>query len=566
VSGIDLTGWYSQSSLSKSASNGIQIGNLADDLVKGHLGKMEAERAPKTLFTDPMSLNYAMGFKNKKDSLSYDVMRRTAQQLSIIGAIIQTRCNQIANFSAPYRQTKSLGYQIKHRDPLHETKDSELEFIKELEDFIANCGKRHAQNPYTTRRRDDFETFLKKIVRDSLTYDQSGFEIVPDLKGKPFEFLAVDAATLRLAAPSSIVGPNQSWFERDTREKFNAPFRFSNLYDFDPERPPAYIQVVNGQIQNVYYEDELAFGIRNPRTDIYVQGYGYGELEQLVSIVTSHLYAEEYNRRFFMQSSSPKGILNLKGENFTGDQLEAFRRQWKANVEGVENSWRTPILQAEQGVEWINLNTSNKDMEYGAWLEYLVKISTAVFQIDPAELNFDLSGGVQQTPLFESSQEWKLKASKDKGLKPLLRFLAKLINKHIIQKIDDNYVFDFVGLDELTEQEKHELRKEQVASYMTLNEIRKAEDLEALPMGDLPLNPAYIQLRAQLANEEQQKQTQQMNAMQGGQPGQPPPQPGQEGQGPITNNKPAAAPMPYADNFGKSIDYDVDSWIDYARR
>lgn len=562
--GLDLTGWYSQSSLSKSASSGLAVGNLYDDLIKGQLKTTDPLRAPKTLFTDPLALNYAMGYKNKRDSMSYDMMRRTAQQLSIIAAIIQTRCNQIANFSAPYRQTKSLGYQIKHRDPLHETKDSELEFIKELEDFIYCCGKRHAQNPYTTRTRDDFETFLKKLVRDSLTFDQCCVEVVPDLKGKPFEFLAVDAATIRIAAPNSLIGPNQSWVERDSRDRFNAPFQ---NYNFDPDHPPSYIQVVNGQIQNVYFENELTMGVRNPRTDIYVQGYGFGELEQLVSIVTSHLFAEEYNKRQFLQGSAPKGIINLKGENFSGDQLETFRRQWKENVEGVTNSWRTPILQAEQGLEWIDLNKSNKDMEYGAWLEYLIKISTAVFQIDPAELNFDLAGGVQQTPLFESSQEWKLKASKDKGLKPMLRFVAKIVNKHILHQIDDNYVFDFVGLDELTEQEKHEMRKEQLNSYMTLNEIRKAEDLEALPMGDLPCNPAYIQLRAQLNNEETQKQQQQVQAMgqqQGQVPGQP--QPGQPGQPPTDNNKPASSPMPYADNFGKSLDYDIDSWIGYARR
>jgi len=914
----ELNGWYSQSSLVKSASSGLSVGNLYDELQKGHLAKTDPERAPKSLFSDPMTLNYAMGFKNKRDSLSYDVMKRTAQQLSVIGAIIQTRCNQIANFSAPYRQTKSLGYQIKHRDPLHETTERELDFIKELEDFIYCCGKRHSQNQYTTRKRDDFETFLKKGVRDSLTYDALAFEIVPDVKGDPFEFLVVDGATIRIAAPSSIIGPNNSWFERDTKEVMGLPYKFSNLYSYDPHNPPAYIQLVNGQIQNVYYDNELAYCVRNPRSDIYVQGYGYGEREQLVTIITAHLYAEEFNRRQFLQGSAPRGLINLKGENFTGDQLETFRRQWRANVEGVENclsgdthvytqedgfqtlakicgnklevpvhiwtgtswetgliyktkepkllcrtklnngvtvetspdhkfrvvgesgdtewkaqsnlvigdvvlvnkedtscdtklicfdqevtseklhlssvfkyltlvrdknikldytllsdrervdlnsilagedecsrprlirflekanidvpewftkyqvasvssldntgvyvpmydvsvnhedhmfigngvvlsnSWRTPILQAEQGVEWINLSNTNRDMEFGQWVEYLIKVSCftsttpvtmfdgstkpidqilpgdlvlshtnvprkvknvqitdysgqlvhlqagfeyinatpehpilvyidgattvwlpakditpgnflirgvdgqqvavsekclspyigkvynleveeehtylahgyivhncAVYQIDPAELNFDLSGGVQQTPLFESSQEWKLKASKDKGLKPLLRFISKSINKHILHAIDDHYVFDFVGLDELTEQEKHELRKEQVASYMTLNEIRKAEDLEAIPMGDLPLNPAYIQMRAQMANEEQQKQAaQQQQAMGGvapqGQPGQP--------QGPTNNNKPAASPLPYADNFGKSLEYDIDDWVDYARR
>jgi hypothetical protein len=283
------------------------------------------------------------------------------------------------------------------------------------------------------------------------------------------------------------------------------------------------------------------------------------------------LYAEEYNRRFFMQGSAPKGILNFRGDNLTPDQLEGFRRQWRANVEGVENSWRTPIMQAEQGVEWINLHPSNQEMEYGQWMEYLIKITCAVFLIDPAELNFDMHGGVQQTSLFESSQEWKLKASRDCGLKPMLRFIAKLINQHIVSKIDDNFTFDFVGLDELTEQEKHELRKEQVSSYMTLNEIRRAEDLPDVPDGDLILNPTYTtaqQQRKQMALQEKQQAAAAAvppaaPAAGGESGGEEPSAGGEEGE------EEEAGPK-YADNFSKSvkvleINLNDESWIDMYR-
>jgi hypothetical protein len=314
--------------------------------------------------------------------------------------------------------------------------------------------------------------------------------------------LAVDASTIRLAAPGNMYGENNLFQFRNPvyssdrlRGQTGMPFRSLQNEKFRKDEQPAYIQLINGQIENVYYQDEMAFGVRNPRTDIYIQGYGYGELEQLISIITAHLYAEEYNRRFFTQGSSPKGILNFKGENLTPDQLEGFRRQWKANLEGINGAWKTPILQAEQGIEWVDLHPTNREMEYGQWLEYLLKVICGVFLMDPAELNFDLHGGVQQTPLFESSQEWKLKASRDRGLKPLLRFLARMINENIIEKIDDHFVLDFVGLDELTEQEKHELRQEQVSSYKTLNEIRRAEDLPDVPDGDTILNPTYIQAR-----------------------------------------------------------------------
>ncbi len=160
----------------------------------------------------------------------------------------------------------------------------------------------------------------------------------------------------------------------------------------------------------------------------------------------------------------------------------------------------------------------------------------------------------RQTPLFESSQEWKLKASRDRGLKPLLRFIAKQINENIISQIDDHFVFDFAGLEELTEQEKHTLRTEQVSSYLTLNEVRRSDDLPDLEHGDLPMNPAYLQAMQQRLQEQQQKeqmeqQKAQMEAQQAAQEGAAG---GEGGEGMGEPEDEVNAPQ-YSDSFGKSL-------------
>lgn len=422
-------------------------------------------------------------------------------------------------------------------------------------------------------------------VADDHSYIAMGFlnhncwEIVPNRKGEPYEFVAVDASTIRFAEPDSGLGPNDNWYDRNPvwSERGNAhegsPFRTNNYKDFysrhRKDQKPAFVQIVDGQIHTTYTADELAFGVRNPRTDLAIQGYGYSELEQAITIVTSHLYAEEYNRRFFMQGSAPKGLLNFKGDEMTPDMLEGFKRHWRANLEGVENSWKTLITQSEQGVEWIDLQKTNQDMEYSQWVEYLLKILCALFLIDPAELNFDLAGGVSQTPLFESSSEWKLKASRDRGLKPMLRFIAKLINEHIVSKIDDRFTFDFVGLDELTENEKHELRVEQLNSYKTMNEIRREQDLPDIEYGDVPSSPAYIQARAALIQEKLQQE-------QGAAGSQPAPggapqgggQPASSGEDDKEEEEDSPA---YADRFTKAlppileVSFDDDEWISIVR-
>lgn len=546
---------------------------VREDISKGRYRPEPPKQGFRSYFEDPLAVQYSMGYKDRKYSLTYDVLKQVVQNLSLLSSIINTRTNQISSFSVPFRMSKSLGFVVKHKDPGKLTTKGEREMIKDLERFIYNCGA-DKPNPHNTNfKRDDFETFLKKIVRDSLMYDQTCFEIVPDRSGTPYEFMAVDASTIRIYADKDSFGARENFHSRKPPSRYPVardPFATMSMYNEPRREDIAYVQVFNGQIRHAFTRDELAFGVRNPRTDVYQQGYGYSELEQLITIITAHLYAEEYNRRFFMQGSAPKGLLVFKGDTMTEDQLEGFKRQWRANLEGVENSWKTPIMQSEQGIDWINLNATNREMEYGQWMEYLIKITCGVFLIDPAELNFDLAGGVQQTPLFESSSEWKLKASRDRGLKPLLRFLAKMINDHIIAKIDDHFVFDFVGLDELTEQEKHELRKEQVASYMTLNEIRRAEDLPDVDGGDMILNPTYIQALQVRSQLEAQENAQAGAAGGGGgaaQAGQP--QQGQQGEEEDQDKN-----MPqYADQFTKSLTRDRpvleisidDSWLDMLR-
>jgi intein/homing endonuclease len=266
-------------------------------------------KGPKSVFFDPLSLQYAMGYKDRRYSLTYDTLKRIVNQLSIVAAIVNTRIAQIAAFAMPYRTTKSLGFMVKHKSPEHMTTQSERRFIQMLEAFVSSCGEPGRRNPYSRFDRDDFEAFLKKIVRDTMTYDQIGIEIVPRNNTIPFEFLAVDGSTLRLASADRFPGSGSeySYHARNVVGGFT-PYRFQGLYtgsyglnnprQTDPESIQ-YVQVVNGQIENVYTRDELAFGVRNPRTDIYIQGYGFGEIEQLITIITSLLYAEEYNKRYF---------------------------------------------------------------------------------------------------------------------------------------------------------------------------------------------------------------------------------------------------------------------------
>lgn len=437
-----------------------------EDMIKSMAG---AVGMPRSLFVDPFNYVEQFGYREKPTAVTYDTMRQMADRNQIVAAVIQTRINQIAAFANPQKDQYSLGFRIVPVDPNRKVVGSVKKEVQHLEQYILNTGA--TKNP----RKDNFEEYLRKTTRDSLTFDQVNTEIVPDFHGNPAEFYAVDAGTIRRAEYD------------DPDEKVRA---------YTENRIIDYVQVLNGVVVNEYAFEEMVFATRNPRSHILSSGYGTSELEILVNTVTSHLWAEEFNRRFFSNSSTPKGILHIKG-NIAPDQLEAFKKQWQAQISGVSNAWKTPVVNSEEDMNFIHFQQNTRDMEFINWMEYLVKIVSAIYQIDPAEINFDMRSGTAQAPAFESTNESKERMSKDKGLKPLLRFTENYINRHILDRVNPEYKIMLVGMDAKTPEQHLDMKIKEGQNFKTINEIRNdmlLDDLDT-PEGDMILNPIVAQVR-----------------------------------------------------------------------
>lgn len=451
----------------------VMYKSMTPSLNNVDLVKSMPAREMKAYEENPLRLAEATNYKDKPSSLSYNILYQMSVKNSVVAAVLNTRVNQVSTFTKPARfSTDGIGFQIRLRDPNAVPSSEQQEVMNSIELFLENCGFSDNSD------RDDFDTFIRKLVRDSLTYDQMCFEIIPDRKGRPAEIVAVDAATIRAASENYSV--DASWAQ----------------YTPKKNEEVKWVQVVDGSVVSWFTARELAFGVRNPRTNINMQPYGFSELEMLIQQITSHLYAEEYNSKYFSQGGTTKGIINLKSDpNGIGnkEQLESFKRQWRAQVNGMSGAWKTPVLQVPNGIEYISVNQSNRDMEYSQWMNYLINIVCAVYQIDPAEVNFSNNGGAAvQSSVFETSQEQKLKNSKDKGLKPLLRFIESTLNKYVVSKFSQDYVFAFTGLDEKSEDEKADLDSKHVKTWKTVNEIRKEHGEKPLEYGDIILDPSYL--------------------------------------------------------------------------
>jgi len=456
----------------------------------------------KAYLIDPLQFSANLGYKDKIFSLTYTTLRRMAKT-PIINSIIKTRKNQIADFAEPQADRYNTGFVIRKKpiggvEQKMDNKDRKI--ANAITDFILNCG---GSNSWTS---DDFDSFIRKIVEDSLTFDQMTFECIRNRRGKLEYFLATDASTFRIAESAFRSDYDNDFFHRLGSGVY-ADENLNNLNKKINGYYPQYVQVYQNAVVNEFYPWELCFGVRNPSTWINANGYGCSELEDLINVITSLLWGDEYNRRFFSQGSAPKGLLRIKG-GMNEKAMQQFKQQWQAMISGVMQSWKTPVVEAD--VDWIDLQKNNRDMEYNSWMEYLIKLACAIYSIDPTEIGWDISRSAGNSGLYEASQAERLQHSKDKGLYPILKFIQRKLNKYIVEQINPEYEFVFMGLNGMTIEKELDMDIKKIGSFATVNEIREKWDMKKIDdIGDIIENSVYFQAYNQKKQAEMQQQQQQ---------------------------------------------------------
>lgn len=393
----------------------------------------------------------------------------------ILNSIINTRANQASTFCQPSRYSdKGVGFQVRLKEVGEEPNKNQKAQIKRIEKFILNTGEGKDLD------RDSLTTFVKKVIRDTYRYDQVNFEKVFDKNGKFIRFVIKDPSTI--------------FFATDAEGKII-------------KNGTRYVQVIDQKVVAKFTSREMAFAVRNPRSDIHVAGYGYSELEIALKHFIAHENTETFNDRFFSHGGTTRGILHIKHDDTQSQHaLDMFKREWKNSLSGINGSWQIPVVNAED-VKFVNMTPSARDMEFEKWLNYLINVISSLYGIDPAEINFPNNGGATGSKggsLNEGNSAEKIQASQNKGLLPLLNFISDVINKHIVDEFGDDYMFQFVGGDIGTELEKIKVLAEKAKIGMTTNEVREHLGLSGDVIGgDIPLNGVIVQRAGQIMQEEQ---------------------------------------------------------------
>lgn len=409
---------------------------------------------------------------------------------AILNAIINTRANQITSYAHPAAtDDNNAGYRVRLKSGEMPT-PVQQRLISRCERYLENMGVDY--NP----QRDDFNAFLRKLLRDTYTYDQVNWENTYDNSGR--------LSHTRIVDPTTIYYATDKQGHRKTKGKI-------------------FVQVYNQKVIHRFDTKEMFMFIRNPRSDITSMGYGLSELEVGLREFTAHENTEIFNDRFFSHGGTTRGLLNIKpnaNQSQTSKRaLDDFKRAWTASSSGINGSWRIPVLTADD-VQFVNMTPQAQDMQFEKWLNYLINIISSLYAIDPAEIGFTNRGGAtgsKSNSLNEGNNTQKLDESKSKGLRPLLDMIAQAITKSIIKPLAGNdYVFEFVGGNARSEQDKLNLIKTEVSTFKTVNEARAEEGLKPIAGGDVPLNAVFIQRIGQLMQQDTvdfQRQTQRLQQL-----------------------------------------------------
>lgn len=426
---------------------------------------------PRAMFHDPYSVMDWGGWRQRPSSLTYETLRQMATSNTVIASILKLRTDQVSAFCKPQQGQYDRGFRIILRDRRDKSKGmtpAEQKQAEAIERFLDTTGLLLPNEKPSDR--DNFRAFCKKATRDTLTYDQWCWEKIRDRKGRPSRFIALPSETIRPAV--------------------------SDVEHMDPAElrsRVSHVQVYENQVIAEFATDDIAFCVMNPRSDIRVNGFGFSPIEQVVKLTTAWLFGFEYNQRFFTQGSAIKGLINIKGA-IPDRQLRAFRRMWYSMIAGATNAWKTPIVNADE-IQWLSMHSTNREMEYASWMDWLTKLICAIYGVDPVEINFIFGSGGAGGSMFERRpNQAEVTESKDKGLLPLLTHIEDHLNQHLIWELNPDFEFAFTGFDSKAESAENERRGKQVTTHKTVNEIRAEENLEPLPgkLGDIVLNQTFL--------------------------------------------------------------------------
>jgi hypothetical protein len=477
-------------------------------------GSASSKRAPALAFTEnpAPSDNFLGLYKTKRRALPDEVLKQIRITDHLVAAILRCRGNMMSLFGDLRPDRFGFGLEIEIKPEFYkvltpEQFDKVKERMKRFEKILLQCGH---TDQLENQEKLTLGEYMDISARNGLTFGRFATEVIydrsvpPDEDGNyPFHrFRPIDVATIvRAVRKGEYVGNNLRAtairaLESITGEKINIDI---NMLQADRY---AWLQVIDGTPRQAFTHDEMLVFTLFPSTDVEHNGYPISPLDTVVSSVTTHISIDAYKKLYFQNGRATKGMLVIQSDEVDQQTLDNMKLQFNAGINSVSNSFRTPIfgIGTEDNVSWLPMVGEGLGDEFQFMYDQIARNILSAFGVSPDELPGygHLSKGTNSQTLSESNNEFKLTASRDSGLRPLILKFQNFFNQRLFPIIDPLLakicIIKLAGLDaQSKEQESTRLQQDQVV-HMTYDEVLHEVDKDPIGSvlgGNFPFNERW---------------------------------------------------------------------------
>jgi len=208
---------------------------------------------------------------------------------------------------------------------------------------------------------------------------------------------------------------------------------------------------------------------------------GIGVIEAVRQTAENDDYIMQSNKNLLKNNARPTGILEVDG-NISSKQEKRLSKIFKSKYQGYENSYEVPLLQG--GVKFKPMTLPPKDLDF---------IESRKMNRDEILMVFGVPLSVlgMSKDVNRASAETAEYTFCKRTLEPMATEIIEQLNEFLVPMFGDNL---WLGFEPLAKEDKEielKRRSEGWNKWMTTNEVREMEGLEAVQGGDyiyLPLS------------------------------------------------------------------------------
>src|SRR3990167_1469605 len=210
---------------------------------------------------------------------------------------------------------------------------------------------------------------------------------------------------------------------------------------------------------------------------------GLSLIQAAATTIDTEEFASKWNRNFFWNSARPDAILTTE-QRLTDDTKKRIKDMWNQGFGGVDHAHKLAVL--EQGLQYMNIQTSAKDMDFLNQQQWNRDKIMALFK------NTKMALGIVEDVNRANAETSEYVHAKN-TIKPMMQRLVDTLNEFLVPIFSPDLFLDFV--DPVPRDIATELNEFSTGwnKWLTTNEIREQKGLDPVEGGDAIYIPFSLQ-------------------------------------------------------------------------